>query len=131
MCKTVIYSKLCKDSKKLIIILSKSLPCVPNNCRFRKASGPRSVHIQSLSETKSNIREQYLLNTITTNVSHHVETSQLVSFANQLNCFCMMGNTGRQWVKKSVKYSYWRYKDGLPRCIQDPEMELFAKILNS
>ena len=32
---------------------------------------------------------------LTTNVPHHIETSQLIWRANQLTGFYMMGNTGR------------------------------------
>ena len=35
------------------------------------------------------------LNQLTTNVPHHIETSQLICNANQLNGFYMMGNIGR------------------------------------
>ena len=35
---------------------------------------------------------------LTTSVPRHIETSQLICRTNQLTCFYMMGNTGRQWV---------------------------------
>ena len=35
------------------------------------------------------------LNPLTTNLPHHIETSQLICNANQLTGFYMMGNTGR------------------------------------
>ena len=35
------------------------------------------------------------LNLLTTNVPHHIETSQLICNANQLTGFYMMGNIGR------------------------------------
>ena len=35
------------------------------------------------------------LNPLTTNVPHHIETSQLIYIANQLTGFYMMGNIGR------------------------------------
>ena len=34
------------------------------------------------------------VNPLTTNVPHHIETSQLISNANQLTGFYMMGNIG-------------------------------------
>ena len=34
-------------------------------------------------------------NPLTTNVSHHIETSQLICSANQLTDFYMVRNTGR------------------------------------
>ena len=37
---------------------------------------------------------------LTTNVPHHIEISQLTCNANQLTDFYLMGNTGRLWVKK-------------------------------
>ena len=55
-------------------------------------------------------------NSLTTNVPHHIETSQLTCFANQLTGFCMMGNIGRQWAKRLL----WRnllYKNELPQFI--------------
>ena len=36
-----------------------------------------------------------LLKPLTTNVPHHIETSQLICSANQLTGFYIMGNTGR------------------------------------
>ena len=36
-----------------------------------------------------------LVNPLTANVSHHIETSQLIWIANQLSCFYMMENIGR------------------------------------
>ena len=41
-------------------------------------------------------------NLLTTNVSHHIETSQLICIANQLTGFYMMGNIGCQWVEKKI-----------------------------
>ena len=38
---------------------------------------------------------QILTHPLTTNVPHHIETSQLICSANQLTDFYMMGNTGR------------------------------------
>ena len=38
------------------------------------------------------------LNPLTTNIPNHLEISQLISNANQLTGFYMMGNTGRSWV---------------------------------
>ena len=38
----------------------------------------------------------------TTNVPHHIETSQLICNPNQLTGFYMMKNTGRPWVKKGI-----------------------------
>ena len=35
------------------------------------------------------------VNPLTTNVPHHIETSQLICIANQLTGFYMMGNIGR------------------------------------
>ena len=35
------------------------------------------------------------LNPLTTNASHHIETSQLICIANQLTGFYIMGNIGR------------------------------------
>ena len=34
------------------------------------------------------------INPLTTNVSHHIETSQLICIANQLTGFYMIGNIG-------------------------------------
>ena len=34
-------------------------------------------------------------NPLTTNVPHHIETSQLICGTNQLICFYMIGNIGR------------------------------------
>ena len=39
-----------------------------------------------------------LLNPLTTNVPHHIETSQLICDTNQLSGFYVMGNIGRYWV---------------------------------
>ena len=39
------------------------------------------------------------INPLTTNVNHHIETSQLLCIANQLTGFYMIGNVGRYWVK--------------------------------
>ena len=36
-----------------------------------------------------------IINTLTTNVSYHIETSQLICIANQFTGFYMMGNIGR------------------------------------
>ena len=36
-----------------------------------------------------------IFNPLTTNVPHHIETSQLICIANQLNGFYMKGNTDR------------------------------------
>ena len=36
-----------------------------------------------------------MLNPLTTNVPHHIETSQLICSANHLTGFYMMGNTDR------------------------------------
>ena len=40
-----------------------------------------------------------MLNPLTTNVSHDIETSQLICSANQLTGFYIMENTGRLCVK--------------------------------
>ena len=39
--------------------------------------------------------EHFIFNPLTTNVPHHIETSQLICNVNQLTGFYMMGNTGR------------------------------------
>ena len=39
------------------------------------------------------------INPATTNVPHHIKTSQLICIANQLTGFYMMMNIGRYWVK--------------------------------
>ena len=39
-----------------------------------------------------------LINPLTTNVFHHVETSQLICIPTQLTGFYMMGNIRRYWV---------------------------------
>ena len=36
-----------------------------------------------------------IFNPLTANVPHHIETSQLIYTANQLNSFCMKGYIGR------------------------------------
>ena len=57
----------------------------------------RLVHIQKCSKNKSHGREFFLVNPLTTNVPHHIETSQLIfiaGIATQLACFYMMGNIG-------------------------------------
>ena len=36
-----------------------------------------------------------IINTLTTNVPYHIETSQLICIANQFTGFYMMGNIGR------------------------------------
>ena len=41
-------------------------------------------------------------NPLTTSVPHHIETTQLICFANQLTGFYMMRNTGLQWVKTTL-----------------------------
>ena len=38
------------------------------------------------------------LNLLTTNISHHKETSRLICIANRLTDFCMMGSIGRERV---------------------------------
>ena len=43
----------------------------------------------------------YGLNPLTTSVPHHIETSQLICGANQLTGFCMMRNSGREWVNEA------------------------------
>ena len=42
--------------------------------------------------------KHHYFNPLTTSVSHHIETSQLIWRANQLFGFYMMGNIGRQSV---------------------------------
>ena len=39
-----------------------------------------------------------VFNPLTTNVPHHIETSQLIYIANQLTGFYMMENIGHTWV---------------------------------
>ena len=41
----------------------------------------------------------HFFNSLTTNVSHLVETSQLICITNQLTSFYMVGKIGRLWVK--------------------------------
>ena len=41
------------------------------------------------------------INTLTTIVPHHIETSQLIWRPNQLTCFYMMRNICRKWVNIS------------------------------
>ena len=43
--------------------------------------------------------ELVMVNPFTTNIPHHIETSQLICSADQLTGFYMMGNTVRSWVK--------------------------------
>ena len=38
--------------------------------------------------------ELHLINPVTTNVLHHIETSQLICIANRFNGFYIMGNIG-------------------------------------
>ena len=40
------------------------------------------------------ITNHILINPLTTNVPHHIETSQLICIENQLTGFYMMGNIG-------------------------------------
>ena len=52
-----------------------------------------------------------ILNPLTTNVPHHIETSQLICYANQLTGFYMLGNAGRHcWSFLQ------RYKKGRNTC---------------
>ena len=47
-----------------------------------------------------------VFNALMTNVPYYIETSQLISIANQLTVFHMMGNIGRLWINTSlIKYS--------------------------
>ena len=46
------------------------------------------------------------LNPLTTNVPHHIETSQLISIANQLTGFYMIENIGRLWVNGKL-FMHW------------------------
>ena len=39
---------------------------------------------------------------LTTNIPHHIETSQLICNADQLTGFYMMGNTGCLWVNFKI-----------------------------
>ena len=41
-------------------------------------------------------------NPLTTNDSHHIETSQMICIANQLTGFYMIGNIGCQWVNETI-----------------------------
>ena len=41
-----------------------------------------------------------MLNSLTTNAPHYIETSQLFCFPSRLTGFYMMGNVGRQRVNK-------------------------------
>ena len=50
-----------------------------------------------------------LVNPLTTNVPHHIDTSQLISNANQLTGFDMMGN-GHKWVK--IFLLWWDVLEG-------------------
>ena len=45
-------------------------------------------------------RHPELFKPLTTNVLHHIETSQLICIANQLTGFIWWGNRGRYWVKR-------------------------------
>ena len=45
------------------------------------------------------VMKKLRFNPLTTNVPHHIETSQLICSVNQFNGFYMMGKTGRYWVK--------------------------------
>ena len=38
---------------------------------------------------------KFYLHSLTTSVSHHIETNQVICIANQLTGFYMMGNIGR------------------------------------
>ena len=49
------------------------------------------INYELSSET---VNEKKRVNPLTTNVSHYIETGQLICFANQLTGFHMMGNTG-------------------------------------
>ena len=40
----------------------------------------------------------------TTNVPHHIKTSQLIFIANHLTGFYMIGNIGRSWVNQTHFY---------------------------
>ena len=51
--------------------------------------------MQNWSYFKANVQIKGLINPLTTNVSHHIEPSQLICFADQLTGFYMMGNIGR------------------------------------
>ena len=51
------------------------------------------------------------LNLLTTNISHHIETSQLICIANQLTGFCMMGSIGRERVN-TLEIFYRKTKVG-------------------
>ena len=55
-----------------------------------------------------------MVNPLTTNVSHHVETSQLIRSANQLTGFYMMGNTGLNELMKNFMF----YKTLKPKCMK-------------
>ena len=56
------------------------------------------------SLTRNGLQSSFvsLFNPLTTNVPHHIETSQLICRANQLTSFYMMGNIGRQWVNMLI-----------------------------
>ena len=51
--------------------------------------------MQNWSYFRANVQIKGLINPLTTNVPHHIESSLLIYFANQLSGFYMMGNIGR------------------------------------
>ena len=59
-------------------------------------------------EVKQNIGTKWD-NSLTTNVPHYIEPSQLICSANQLTGFYMMGNAHRYWVKQARFITYYMY----------------------
>ena len=51
--------------------------------------------IKDLSNICKYTQGEKCLNPLTTNVPHHIETSQLICIANQITGFYMVGNIGR------------------------------------
>ena len=55
----------------------------------------RLKKLRKIKNTMTNYHSQGKVNPLTTNVSHHIDPSQIICFANQLTGFYMMRSTGR------------------------------------
>ena len=67
--------------------------------------------MQNWSYFKANVQIKGLINPLTTNVSHHIEPSQLICFANQLTGFYMRAPLALNGLKglRRVDRTYQSY----------------------
>ena len=97
------FAKIVSDWKPLTIFTKRSTLEVWQDSRYATAISTAVLITHSSflvkevnyrnSEIKPNIDSK--IKPLTTNVLHHIETSQLICIADQLTGFYMMGNIGR------------------------------------